>query len=484
MSSKSESISDLIFNENNINFQNEKNLSNNISKKKSALKPVEIPNLLICNKTYETSSYLINDKKDKIIMKKNISNNNNNESSKKIILKKNNTHVLLEKIPAKFYQKTSLNNSETNTNNSVILSSCNGDLNNDINKNSISNNNYNKKSNNTDEINNNILLNNSDCNSSKSSWKFDKNLLDDSSFRKVNIKKEKLEIDCEKDLIIKGNLCVKEEFDENHLHDGIFNNKFIAYSSANKNIKEYNLNENPNCNKSVKTTLDNLNVNMIVKNITKENNAYNNFEIKVENENTFLNNYNNKDISTNNDSSFLQITGEQNHVGKLNNQIMSTNAKNIAANLDKNVFISKNNINFKNIEENKKILLKNNSNINKNAILSDNKNKIIKINTSPAINNNETMKIKKPENKINKSLSCFKFDFQEEDLLNSSNTLNFKIEENEQIFNRILSEQIQIEFFEVNNFLESIGLLKHLDNFLKNGLSDLDRLVEGLFNFM
>ena len=47
-----------------------------------------------------------------------------------------------------------------------------------------------------------------------------------------------------------------------------------------------------------------------------------------------------------------------------------------------------------------------------------------------------------------------------------------------QFFNKIVNNQISLDFHEISDFLESLGLERHLEIFLKFGYEDLDIVIE------
>lgn len=494
--SKSDSISDLIINENS--NQTEKRLKNG-SKRKAPLKPVEVPNLLKNTKVYETTSNLIvtNSKKDPNLNSNSFSSaaafshlkENQKENQKKIIFNgKNNTPILLE--------------NSSNYNNKIFLNSKNS-LNSADAKNS-SNDKKDSSLLNAQNESSSALLNNSDYNSSKSSWKFDKNLLDDSSFRKANIKKEKLEINCEKELASghkktfstqtfeNNNNDGKIDVNENAIGDSLINNKFIAFSSASRKNENSDLINN-------KGKIRNNNGYICENNNAEGNSLTSSFTKELDSDKRQLKAADaKKNLKEIENEKTKQQQEEQQKIEDLRNNLMknsndtNSSSNKILANLDKNGFVTKNLINMKNLELNKNILQNNNAIISKNSQNNDNtsnlnnnvnpyiqvqKNANSKKNNNP--NNNQTKSIKKPENKMNESLSSFKFEFDDEDPLNASTYSNFKKPENEEVFNKIMSHHILMEFHEVHDFLESLGLEKHLDNLLKNGFDDLDKMING-----
>jgi len=531
---KTEIVPDLIIND-NLNTS-EKRLKNS-SKRKVPLKPVEVPNLLKGTKIYETSSNLINNSKKDATISTNsniIPNVKENPSSKKIIFNKNNTPIIIDKISS---QKNSFNNNPSNSNINEIQ---NNNLYN------IKNITQEAKDNSTklnDDSNSNIIFNNSDYNSSRSSWKFDKNLLDDSAFRKVNIKKEKLEINCEKENLENQknefDLIKKNEINDNNFHDSLLNDKFIAFSSAynnkinnqiqnkNETVKLNHLLNSNNSNSDINnfsvpndySTNNISNINNYNENTSSHKNTIINSKIdtiKIREESIVESDSINSEIKDHSKTEKLKekdFENLKNNLIKNNNSNVdniksnslniqnnsNNNTNKIIANLDKYGFVSKNNINFTNLENNKNILENNNLIMNKNtnnipntlskntySNTNSNVNTTINQSNNPYIkkasnnkNNSQIKQVKKPESKMSKSLSSFKFEFDEEDPLNSSTCSNFKIAENEEVFNKIVNHHILLEFHEVHDFLESLNLEKYLDHFLKKGLENLDKLIEG-----
>jgi hypothetical protein len=461
------------------------------------LKPVEVPNLLKNTKIYETTSNLIitNSKKDaKLIPNKiSFSNLNENENNKKIIIfnGKNKSPILIDN-----------NNSNTINNNKIFLNSKNS-LNSPNAKNKLD-----KKESliNAQSESNSALFNSSDYNSSKSSWRFDKNLLDDSSFRKANIKKEKMEIDCDKELTAAGHKKTlstqtfdnaKIDLNDNQIRESLINNKFLAFSSANRKnatTEDYNLNCKENAHKFI---------NANNKEIINEKDIEGNSLLCCSNvisEYSGVNEVKEVNVNINNIEKFPQHEQNQQQViedlrkNLSNNPISNSNSaitKKIISNLDKNGFVNKNIVNMKNLEINKNILQNNNATIsqnsqsnisnytNNNPNIQNNSNKK-NINNNNINSINQVISSKKPENKLNKSLSSFKFEFDEEDNLNASTYSNFKKPENEEVFNKIMNYHILMEFHEVHDFLESLSLEKYLDNFLKNGFEDLEKIIIGI----
>jgi len=547
---KSDPISDLTSNENS--FGQDKRIKN-VSKRKAPLKPVDVPNLLIKNpKIYETNSNLIvtNSKKYPNLnsngflanASSNSSNikekgNENENKNHKNNINLNNNHVK-NITPTLIGYDNNDNNNNKSRHNKIFLSSKNS-LNSISAKNSIAidkkessgntQNTYNETSN--SELH---LLNNSDIQSSKSSWKFDKNLLDDSSFRKSNIKKEKLEIDCDKEPIagIHKNTFSTQTFDNinikynnrkielngKHIRESLIDDKFIANSSANrKNDFAFALSDKNKNNSSKIQDNFTLSAANNSNNIDENNNHY---SIPQNKETDTKRSYNRieevekeKDKEKEINQSQNKHEEQRNNDDLYNNLIMSNNAygssnQKIIAGLDKNGFVNKNIVNMKNLDLNKNILQNNNAIISQNSQISStdtniNNNTNRHINNNPSsnsksiinnnYNNNNDKKtssnqnnktVKKPENKLNKSLSSFKFEFDQEDPMNASTYSTLKKSENEEVFNKIMSHHILMEFHEVYDFLESLGLEKHLDNLLKNGFDDLEKMINGIFFFL
>ena len=154
----------------------------------------------------------------------------------------------------------------------------------------------------------------------------------------------------------------------------------------------------------------------------------------------------------------------------------------------------------KNINKNRDILERNNfiSNTNndtkkKNFVPVRNNNNIINTNTDTIqvnicnntnsekkLNDDKIIEIQKnkKKGKLSKSLSSFKFEFDEEDSLNKSSFTNYN-NQNIEIFNKIVNNQISLDFHEIFDFLESLGLERHLEVFLKFGYEDFDKILEG-----
>ena len=361
---KSELMPDLMLNSNNSNFtQQDKKIIKNLSKIKKSLKSVEVPNLLK-PKIYETTSNLI--------LKKDSNNFENVKQEKnKIIFNKNSTPLILE-------NKKKLIKNESNINETNV-DSCS--------------------------------ITNNDLSSSKSSWKFDKHLLDDSAFRKTNIKKEKMEIDCNRENKFYPKILSKKIKNEgsdiinDYIHDEMIDNKkFIYYSSAFDNPKnpvikkETSLNLTQNDSK-INRTQDKRQNNGFVKDNNNINNNYPNISMISEN------NISDKNFEIKTKSDILEINNKElNLKGDLDNK---NNYENLKYNLS----------NVSNIEINmkKNKLLNINNNIAKNQV--GKKNNINK----DIINNCKNLS-KNSGNKLSKSLSSFKFEFDEDELNQSSNT--------------------------------------------------------------
>lgn len=503
---------------------------------------------------YETSSNLMitNNKKDPNLITNsfintintinninNINNSNNSNKDSKDNYKSHQTQNLKEnENNKKIILKSKLNNSSTlnennnnNINNKIFLHNKNPLIKTNV-KSSVDK----RESLTSQNIeSNSALLNNSDLHSSKSSWKFDKNLLDDSSFRKQNIKKEKLEIDCDKESSAGHKKTLSTQtLDLNNLNskdlsDLPIKDKFIAFSSANAN----NSSTNNVCNKSNfygdKESKNKANDDFQLNDSYSKNNKKETWNNKGEKNNETYSVINNRSYSeqasiyTVEDVNGKKLYKEKLIENQLQQQKMENLKKNlvntsnynstnkIIENLDKNGFINKNIVNMKNIQLNKSILQNNNAiihkNIQSNPNLNDKNNnndnrniynpytqknfddkisndKINDLSNKNNNNNNRINSAKKTDKKLNKSLSSFKFEFDEEDPLNASTYSNFKKPENEEFFNKIVNHHILIEFHQVHDFLEGIGLEKHLDNFLKNGFDDLEKMINGKIQFL
>lgn len=443
-----------------INNNQDKKLKAN-SKRIMPLKPVEVPNLLKIKPVYETKSNLI--------AKKDLNTNTNIRTttgmiingnanlhetltSKKLILNKNSTPIIIDKDSS-----NSLNNlrKDSATNKKATEPYY-----------SSSNNHISKTTTVEDSTSTNDIMmnnNNADFGSSKSSWRYPNNILDDSSFRKAVIKKEKLEIDCDKDI----------ESDK----------KFIYHSSANKNIltpnllkKDYqekneNLNNDSSFNldkSSIKCCIEDKNTQLLI------SNAWGNMSKNITDlpsqrlalENCINNKQSLKDSQPVTNEASKNIAFVEN----VQNREINLDKKSPNANKNSNsVIYSKPN---KHIVEDTKLNLNNFSQV-KNAYRNTTSSRA-------AVKEQNLPKQKKYENKMSKSLSSFKFEFDEEDILNiSSATLNQK-KESEEIFNKIVNEQIVLEFHEVFDFLESLGLEKYLEVILKNGMDTIDKMIFGM----
>lgn len=312
------------------------------------------------------------------------------------------------------------------------------------------------------------------------------------------------------------------EFKESEVdsYKEISNNK-SNHNSNKKNIS--NITSNTNYNSKGDTTINSSNTNQIKINLdsnkkltSQTNNSpiKNKIELNNINNNKILNEKN-KSLEVKNNSNNIQKKSDNNikttelklNVNFNRQQIpLAINKKDelIKQNLNKNrdilernnIISNKNNNNNINnlINKNDNITTKNISIITrdpipdmknpyKHSIQSNNKNNIRNINSAKKSvksigeiisNNNKTPRKK---DILSKSLSSFKFDFEEEDPLNLSSLSTFD-NKNIDIFNKIVDDHISLEFHQISDFLESLGLLRHLETFLKFGYEDLDKVID------
>lgn len=74
-----------------------------------------------------------------------------------------------------------------------------------------------------------------------------------------------------------------------------------------------------------------------------------------------------------------------------------------------------------------------------------------------------------PKQIMSKSLIKFDTNYDENEAMKSENR-----------FNNLVRNQLLMEYHQVNDFLDSIGMVKYLDVFILNGFEDLDKIVESI----
>lgn len=55
-------------------------------------------------------------------------------------------------------------------------------------------------------------------------------------------------------------------------------------------------------------------------------------------------------------------------------------------------------------------------------------------------------------------------------------------DKNEETFNKLVRNQLIMEFSEMNDFLDEIGMTVHIEKFLSHNIDSLDKIYEGKFD--